>query len=634
MTRMLPRRLLAGALAPAGWLLWLLWAAAPVLAQDAPPPEAPPPAAGPGFPSPQAIAEALLAGLGRALTGWLTSPDLRGAVGTAAGELLEWGLRRVWDGLAWAFGGVNVFTSLPPAWTTELPAVALARERLAPVATGLVGLGLAASVLLAGLGTLIGRPFTSLFGRLGTILLATAGLAVAPRLIAWYFQLCNALAGAVLDPFGGLPGLERMTAVGQALSLGWVAVLYAGFALVFLFQRLKLLVIAALCCAVAPLAVAAGALPADLAQRFFRWWLTTTVGVGLVHVLQAVCLGIGANVLLQGGTAGGDSQQAMAGLVAAGSLLAAGSVPRLLLGGLAAAAGPGALIGPVLQAATLLAGVGVLGKAAGAAGGHARFAWPAVLPAPGSVSPPAGGSAPPGRELHVRSILAGPHLVPALPPPGPPPNRERDRDSGAADRQRDRPGPEPHAGRGHPGRRRRHPGLRVRQGGRQPRRRRLGQEGLGRRRRPLRRDGHRRPRPVRQPAPVRRGLSHGGRVAAEERLWHAVPRLDAPDRLWLLPAPQAKWLGAGLFSGPLVAQLLASVGGYGPTAVWGLAPVWAVWLVGLALGAVGAFWRPGGLHAGQWASVLVDWLLVPRRAVWRPGGGAGETTGGREAWAG
>jgi hypothetical protein len=123
-------------------------------------------------------------------------------------------------------------------------------------------------------------------------------------------------------------------------------------------------------------------------------------------------------------------------------------------------------------------------------------------------------------------------------------------------------------------------------------------------------------------------------VAAEERLWHAVPRLDAPDRLWLLPAPQAKWLGAGLFSGPLVAQLLASVGGYGPTAVWGLAPVWAVWLVGLALGAVGAFWRPGGLHAGQWASVLVDWLLVPRRAVWRPGGGAGETTGGREAWAG
>ena len=109
-------------------------AAAAALAQEAPP--EPPPAPGPGFPSPQAIAAALLAGLGEALTGWLSGPDLRGAIGAAAGEFLEWGLRRVWDGLAWAFGGVNVFTQLPPAWTTELPAVRLARERLAPVATG------------------------------------------------------------------------------------------------------------------------------------------------------------------------------------------------------------------------------------------------------------------------------------------------------------------------------------------------------------------------------------------------------------------------------------------------------------------------------------------------------------------
>ena len=33
-----------------------------------------------------------------------------------------------------------------------------------------------------------------------------------------------------------------------------------------------------------------------------------------------------------------------------------------------------------------------------------------------------------------------------------------------------------------------------------------------------------------------------------EPLWHPVPRLDRPDRLWLLPAPQAKWLAGGLFS--------------------------------------------------------------------------------------
>jgi hypothetical protein len=75
-----------------GWLLaagWLLLTAAPGAAAVDPPP---PP--GPSFPSPQAIAAALLAGLGEALTGWLTRPDLRGAAGAAVGEFLEWGFSR------------------------------------------------------------------------------------------------------------------------------------------------------------------------------------------------------------------------------------------------------------------------------------------------------------------------------------------------------------------------------------------------------------------------------------------------------------------------------------------------------------------------------------------------------------
>src|ERR687886_2318246 len=96
-------------------------------------------------------------------------------------------------------------------------------------------------------------------------------------------------------------------------------------------------------------------------------------------------------------------------------------------------------------------------------------------------------------------------------------------------------------------------------------------------------------------------------TAAPERLWHAVPRLDPPDRVWLLPAPMAKWLAAGLFSGPLVAQVLAFFGGAGPVAVWGDWRVWVIWLVGLLLGCVGACCRPGGRHLGQWANTIIDY---------------------------
>ena len=113
----------------------------------------------------------------------------------------------------------------------------------------------------------------------------------------------------------------------------------------------------------------------------------------------------------------------------------------------------------------------------------------------------------------------------------------------------------------------------------------------------------------------------------EERLWHPVPRLDAPDRIWLLPTAQAKWLGAGLFSGPLVAQALSLLEGIAPAAVWGDARVWVAWLIGLALGCLGAFYRPGGRHLGQWAGTLLDYHLRPRRATWQP---VGTRAGGKE----
>jgi hypothetical protein len=103
----------------------------------------------------------------------------------------------------------------------------------------------------------------------------------------------------------------------------------------------------------------------------------------------------------------------------------------------------------------------------------------------------------------------------------------------------------------------------------------------------------------------------------DTRLWHVVPRLDAPDRLFLLPAPVAKWLMSGVFSGPVVAFLAAPFTGTGLPA-WDAPLVWLVWATGLLVGSIGAFWRPDGLHVGQWVAALITYWLRPRRAVWCP----------------
>ena len=99
---------------------------------------------------------------------------------------------------------------------------------------------------------------------------------------------------------------------------------------------------------------------------------------------------------------------------------------------------------------------------------------------------------------------------------------------------------------------------------------------------------------------------------------HAVPRLDAPDRLWLLPLPVAKWLGAGLVTGPLVEYGYATVYALPLDQGWNEPLVWLVWALAGVLAAIGAFVRPGGLDAAQWVTVLAAYSLVPRRAVWRP----------------
>lgn len=104
---------------------------------------------------------------------------------------------------------------------------------------------------------------------------------------------------------------------------------------------------------------------------------------------------------------------------------------------------------------------------------------------------------------------------------------------------------------------------------------------------------------------------------ADEPLYHPIPRLDAPDKLWILPAPVAKWLGGAFVSGPAVAQALVLAGNVHP---WDDPRLWVAWALALLVGACGAFVRPGGLDLARWLGVLVDYALLPKRAVWKPVG--------------
>jgi len=105
-------------------------------------------------------------------------------------------------------------------------------------------------------------------------------------------------------------------------------------------------------------------------------------------------------------------------------------------------------------------------------------------------------------------------------------------------------------------------------------------------------------------------------------MWHAVPRLDRPNKVWLLPAPVAKWIGMGVLAGPIFAQLGELVAWPQGTA-WDHGLTWIVWLAGMAAGVTGAFVRPGGHDLGYWLSAVLNYTATPKRARWRPGGPGG-----------
>ena len=97
----------------------------------------------------------------------------------------------------------------------------------------------------------------------------------------------------------------------------------------------------------------------------------------------------------------------------------------------------------------------------------------------------------------------------------------------------------------------------------------------------------------------------------------SVPRLDAGDRLGLVPLRLVVWIGGGIAVGPLAATACAVLFRVDILAAYTLPLVWAVWLAGIAVGLLGGCCRPCGLDLAQWAEV---WLLragEPLRARFR-----------------
>jgi hypothetical protein len=327
------------------------------------------------------------------------------------GEALRAWLSAAWDAVWGAFEPFNFFTQIP-TWIVGLPFIERAWDTLFPLAA--VGLGLAAvaTLGLSMVSVMGGKPPDVLFSGLRHVMRGAVGLIVGTRLYLTFIEVSNGLSARLLDPTGGLPGLERMNTLGQAVSFPVLLLLYALFACLFFFIRAKVVFTCVACLILAPVAFVLGALPFKKAQDAFDVWLTFAVASAFVQVVQAVFLGIGANVLIHGtaGAGQGPQEEVAAGIVGIMSIFAAGTVPTMILG---------AMLNRSLVPA------GTLHHAAHVAQALATLAiWRAPVPPPDltRVYPP-----PPPPPTVDRAVTAGAgprriieYVPPMLPPPTPP----------------------------------------------------------------------------------------------------------------------------------------------------------------------------------------------------------------------
>lgn len=409
------------------------------------------------------IAQTLLDGLGEVLrqtidAWWDNSGPV--VLGRAAGVL--WGAfcAWVWQSAGPLISSVQVFTRIPPQWTVDLAPLAGFHQRARPLAGAALALAFLVSLVLGGIGLLRGHPFSWLFKGMPLFLMAAGGLLYAAPLMRWWLTLVNAMSDSFFA-WDGLPGFATMDTADRLAATGVVGLVWIVFGLWFFVKRVMLIGLIVCLHIAAPFAIVAAAIPTDMTQRFFRWWLMTFLAATIVQVFQSGLLVIGGYLVSAPIVVGGAPSDAVQDLTSVGvgmALIATAAwLPGFLLGGLGAAAG-GANFGPVLRMAATLASVSggaVAGRAAvqmafgglgagSAAGAYAPYGGAIPTPAAGGLAAAGsagmgGGAVHPGYasvhqvvpSVQVRSLLGSgaplalPAPQPALPSPPAPPNPAR-----------------------------------------------------------------------------------------------------------------------------------------------------------------------------------------------------------------